>query len=306
MYRTLALALIVVLCACDAKANSSEERSTNNGQQSREYESCASTRQCASGLRCADDICRLEANSILGDYHAAAGALAMAAGDIEDAITAYGEAVNQYKAANNLDVPVALFCAQGHALTTKRKTPEYANLAARVLHRCVLGMPAGSNMRSLALSDLARLAEVGLDPLLLAQEPGDSYMTKKAKAPARDSLKVKVTSAVSTKSRSHDNLVTKLGSPELLQALLPCWDAFAAAGGEGAMAVAVTFKHRFHQGVYESQDGYKLSMEDGPAPAGAANVAANGCARTALAPMVKEFRGGSGRWDGVITIALGE
>ncbi len=306
MSRTLALAVIVVLCACDAKANSSEQRATNNGQQSREYESCASTRQCASGLRCADGLCRLEANSILGDYHTAAGALALASGDTEAAITAYGEAVNQYKAANNLEVPVALFCAQGHALTKKRKTPEYANLAARVLHRCVLGMPAGSQMRGRALRDLALLAEVGLDPLLLAQEPGDSYMTRKAKAPARDSLKVKVTSAVSTKSRSHGNFVTKLESPELLQALLPCWDAFTAASGEGTMTIAIAFKHRFHQGVYESQDGYRLAMEDGPAPSGAANVAAHQCVRTTLTPIVKKFRGGSGRWDGIITIALGE
>ena len=306
MSRTLALATLVLFCACDAKANSSEQRATNSGEQSREYESCASTRQCASGLRCADAVCRLEANSILGDYHAAAGALALAAGDTEEAITAYGEAVNQYKAANNLEAPVALFCAQGHALTVKRKTPEYANLAARVLHRCVLGMPAGSQTRSLALADLAQLAEVGLDPLLLAQEPGDSYMTKKAKAPARDTVKVKATSTVTTKSRSHTAFLAKLESPELLQALLPCWDAFTATTGEGTMTVAFAFKHRFYEGVYESQDGYKLSMEDGPAPSGPANLAAHQCALTALTPVVKEFRGGSGRWDGTISIAVGE
>ncbi len=296
--------VLAAMSGCDAKANSSDQGGSGKAQQSREYESCSSSRQCGAGLRCADMVCRSERTSILGDFHAAAAEVALEDNDNKRAIAQYTEAVNQYKAAD-LEVPLALYCAQGHALTLERKNAEYADLAARVLHRCALGTPNGSALRTRALEDLALLLEVGLDPLLLAQEPGDHYMTKKPMRPERDDVKVKAVSSISTSSRSYDAWITELQSPATREKLLPCWDKYSEDSGESTLSVTLDFKHRFVQGIYEEQDGYKLSVGDAPAAGDPATVAAAACVHGVIEPMAKEFRGGSGRWDGDITITLG-
>jgi len=301
-------AIVTAAFACDprAKAGSTGKGGGTGSQLSTEYESCASSLECVPGLRCADGHCRSPKTSVVGDYHAAVGKRALREGKTELAITEYGEAVNQYKADNDVDVPVALYCAQGHALAQQRRNPEYAEMAARVLHRCVLGTPNGSHLRVTALADLALLSDVGLDPLLLARaEPGDRYMTKAAKRPATDALKITV-AGLATKARSYQAFTTQLAAPPARDKLVACWEVYWKASSKSSMTVSVPLKHRFYEGVYESQDGYKLSIGDVTPPADASLAAATTCVHTALTGFAKDFRGGSGSWNGSAVITVSE
>jgi hypothetical protein len=303
---TASLALVV---ACDprAKAGNATKGGGSGSQLSTEYESCTSSLECVPGLRCADDICRSPKTSVVADYHAAAGRRALAEGKVDTAIAEYVEAVNQYKADDDVEVPVALYCEQGSALVQARRDPEHGELAARVLHRCVLGTPNGSAIRRRALDDLALLGDVGLDPLLLARaEAGDRYLTKAPKRPPTDSLKVAVTGDVRTSSRSYQTFITQMQSPAMRDKLAPCWEQYWKATTKTALAVTVPLKHRFYEGVYESQDGYKLYIGDAPAPADAALAAATMCVSSAMTEFAKEFKGGSGSWGGDVVITIGE
>jgi hypothetical protein len=305
-----AMAAIMVLeTACDpkAKAGGSGIAGASASQLSSEYESCSSSLECVPGLRCADGTCRLAKASVVGDYHAAVGMKALKAGELEAAIAAYGEAVNQYKASNEIEVPVVLYCEQGHALTQLRRNPEYAELAARVLHRCVMGTPNGSELRKQALADLALLGDVGLDPLLLARpEAGDRYMTKAPKRPPAESLKVTVGGDIRTRARSYQSFVEQLETSEMRDALLPCWEQYWKATTKTELTLTFPFKHRFHEGVYEEEDRYKLSVGESPATSDPALAAAHQCAAGVLETFAKEFRGGSGSWSGDATITLGD
>jgi len=313
MTRTLvfvALAASVALAvACDprAKAGNAAKGGGSGSQLSTEYESCTSSLECVPGLRCADEVCRSPKTSIVADYHAAVGRRALAEGKVDTAIAEYVEAVNQYKADDNVDVPVSLYCEQGAALVQARRNPEHAELAARVLHRCVLGTPNGSALRRRALDDLALLGDVGLDPLLLARaEPGDRYLTKAPKKPPTDSLRVTITGDVRTSSRSYQTFVTQMQSPAVRDMLAPCWEQYWKATSKTSLAVTVPLKHRFYEGVYESQDGYKLVVGDAAAPADAALAAATMCVSAAMNDFAKDFKGGSGSWGGDVIITIGE
>ena len=135
------LAALAALAACDSRATASNGAEVGKpGRLSSELESCGATAHCAEGLRCCDQVCKREARSTLGDFHAARGARAGAAGDIDAAIAAYAEALAAYEA-EKLTVPPDVDCAYGHALVRARGTKDKAELAARVLHRCVLAIP---------------------------------------------------------------------------------------------------------------------------------------------------------------------
>ncbi len=302
---TASLALAV---ACDprAKPGNSSKGGGSGSQLSTEYESCSSSLECVPGLRCADSICRSPKTSVVADYHAAVGRHALKEGKVDTAIAEYVEAVNQYKADDDVEVPVALYCEQGAALVQARRNPEHGELAARVLHRCVLGTPHGSEIRRRALDNLALLGEVGLDPLLLARpEAGDRYLTKAPKRPPTDALKISVTGDIHTNSRSYQAFVTQLQSPTMRDKLVPCWEQYWKATTKTTLAVTIPLKHRFYEGVYESQDGYKLFVGDAPTPADAALAAATMCVSAAMNEFAKDFKGGSGSWSGdaIITIA---
>lgn len=292
------------LASCDPNAKASErEAPAPKGSLSGPYESCGSTLDCRTGHLCTDQVCRPKERVVIGDFHAARGWVAFGAKDKKTAVEAFAEAVNQYKAAGK-EPPVDLFCAQGHVLTASRKNAEYAELAARVLHRCVNGTPTGGSLHERALRDLALLVESGLDPLAIAHpKPADMYMTKGPKRPSSDAVKVTVTSDVRKKSTSHDAMVSQLEG--MRDQFLPCWTKYSEGSGNDAMAVTFRLKHRFVEGRFESQDGYKLAISsDTRPPSDAALAVGHACVRAVLEPFVKGFKGGSGSWSGHVTIKL--
>jgi hypothetical protein len=307
--RRFGLVTALALMACDPSAKASGSDGLVAGASaSARYESCGSTLQCKPGLRCVDGICTDETASVLGDYHAAAGKRLLERGDIDGAVAAYSKAVSQYQA-DGIEVPPALYCAQGKALSAGRKVAENAELGARVLHRCVSGTPAGSLLRAEAMAELALLGDVGLDPLHLARtDEADRYITGAPRRPPSDSIGVKAEGDSRTSAASYRNFLDLLGSDQVREELLPCWEAHWKATQNKQVAVTLPFRYRFHEGLYQDQDRYRLTIE-GDAPAGGSpEVAAQRCVREALAPLADEYsrRGGAGRWDANITVTLGD
>src|ERR1041385_6537763 len=91
-------ALTIGVAACDSPPTPSDPASSRGEPKSKEYESCGATAQCADELRCFEHACRRTARSTVGDYYAAAGALARSRGDLEAAIASYAQALAHYDA----------------------------------------------------------------------------------------------------------------------------------------------------------------------------------------------------------------
>lgn len=302
-YAIVLAALVAVGCDPSAKAQGAGE-SGMGMQLSQEYETCSASTKCASGLRCAAGQCRAQDAVIIADYHAAAGERAFRAKELERAVAAYAEAVNLYKASGDREPPLWLYCDQGHVLAAARDNQEYAELGARVLHRCARLAPVGSAERERALADLALLGDAGLDPLLLATETADKYLTKAPRMPSADRIKLTVQSSARTSASSHTDFVAELGTPAMRERLLSCWETYAKATRDERMAVTFSFKNRFVRGTYADDDGYKLAMEDAAPATTPAAVAATACAKPVVAELTSGFKGGSGGWDGDITLML--
>jgi len=294
-------AAIVLLVGAAAGCDSNAKATDSSGGRaaavsSREYETCAATADCEQGLRCVEATCRSAASVVVGDYHAAVGEKALVAGDLELAARSYAEAGNVYKAAG-VDPPIWLDCAQGHALTAARQNGDYAELAAHVLHRCVNAAPVGSTLRRRALADLAILGDLGLDPLLLAQQSADLYLTKAPRKPATDSVKVTVTNDGKASGGAWEQLATAIVGAR--ESLLPCWSEHQKSG---SLAVPLRFRNRWVTGEYEDSDRYKLSLE--ATPPGAASAAAQKCVADALAGLVNDFKSRGGGFDTIATVTL--
>ncbi|MBE7453148.1 MAG: NAD-dependent epimerase/dehydratase family protein [Kofleriaceae bacterium] len=176
----LAVLAVLVLGACDSRATPVGGPSgPPPDRQSRELESCGTTSHCAEGLRCWAGACQREGRSTLGDYQAARGARLLGGGETDLAIAAYAEALAAYEA-DKLTVPPDVDCAYGQALTAARASKEKAELAARVLHRCLLAVPAAVPLRAQALAALAELDAAGLDPNQVARpQLADLYLTRR-------------------------------------------------------------------------------------------------------------------------------
>jgi hypothetical protein len=291
---------------CDSKATASDPQKDGARppeQKSREYESCGATLHCMDNLRCFDQVCRRTARSAVGDYQAAAGALARSKGDAEAAIAAYDQAVKQYQA-EKLEVPPDLDCAFGAALAAGRARRETGELAARVLHRCVLAVPSGSSLRDRAMSQLATLAEVGLDPLALGgTKLADAYLTKAPQRPSTDKLVVSVTASPSTSSKSYALVSGKLAEPELKGPLVACWEAYTAASKKEALAVTLPIKVAYIASEYEDEPGAWVTKV--PAAAGLAGpeAAADACVRQVVEPALKGLKFVDG-FDTKVTITI--
>src|SRR5215470_10946146 len=133
------LAAALAAVGCDSRATASDPAGGRAEQKSKEYESCAASMQCQDELRCFDHACRRTARSNVGDYYAALGAQQRARGDYEAAIASYAAALAQYEAEHVKNIPVPdIDCAYGAALAAGKQKHEHAELAARVLHRCIL------------------------------------------------------------------------------------------------------------------------------------------------------------------------
>lgn len=284
-------AVLLFALGCDAKATASDPSAgaARTEQKSREYESCGASLHCQDGLRCFDAACRRSARSTLGDYFAAAGTSARAKGDVAAAITAYVSSLGHYDA-EKLPVPPDVDCAYGSALAAGRATKDHAELGARVLHRCVLAAPVGSGLRTQALADLALLAEVGLDPLLIgADKTADHYLTKAPQRPASDKLTVSVTAAPSPKSLP--DIAAKLAEPDLKAALIACWEQYAGATKKDALAATVGMRSAYAPSEYDDEPGrWLLKLEPAVALPAGPDADADACVRRIVEPALPTLK----------------
>jgi hypothetical protein len=290
----VALGVVVVWAAagCDSRATASDPAASRVEQRSREYESCAASMQCQDELRCFDHACRRIARSTLGDYYAAAGALARSKGDVDGAIAAYAQALGHYDA-EKIALPPDVDCAYGAALAAGKTKKEHAELGARVLHRCVLAVPAGSRLREHALGELAALADAGLDPVLLgATKLADLYITKGPARPSADKLAVTVTPTPMPTGKSYALIPEKINDAEIRRALVACWEAYTAASKKDALTVTLGVKSSYIASEYEDEPGVFVVKLEPPValPAGSPEAAADGCVRQVLEPAIKGLK----------------
>jgi hypothetical protein len=287
MNRHLLCMLLAAATACDAKATSAP---TPVQVKSKELESCGSTGDCDDGLRCFALTCQRVARSVVGDYLAAVGAGASGRGDHEAAISSYAEALGRYEG-DKLGVPPDVDCAYGTALAQAKANKEHAELAARVLHRCVLAVPAGSALRQRALADLATLADVGLEPQSLARpQLADLYLTRAPSRPATDKLTITVTASPTPTGKTFQAIPDRIAEGDLHGALVACWDTYTAATKKPVLTVDVAVKAVYVASEYEDESGSFTIKLDAPAvaPAGAEG-AAEACVRGALTPVLTKL-----------------
>lgn len=297
----LVWAALAAGCDPSAKANDNERALNLSG----EHESCASSMDCAAGLRCFEHVCRAVDTSLVGDYHAAVGARALAAGEADRAIEAYTAAINRYES-DKKPVPVSLRCARGRAMLAAGRDAEQAEAAARSLHRCLREAPPGSPLRAQALAHLAQLHDSGLDPELLARENDMSaYLTKKPAGPDLESLKVTATGDARGAKDSYSKFLERIQSPEARGPLVACWQAHWDATQEDELSVTLPFRYRFEEGEFEEDDRDRLRIEGAEAAAGTPER----CVADALAGLADEHTQGKRtgqRWTANITVRIGE
>lgn len=268
---------------CEARATATDPAVPARAElKSRELETCHASAVCADGLRCLDNVCRRQNRSAIADYHAALGEQTLAAGDHAAAIAAYAQAEAQY-GTEKLEVPPDLDCHYGRALalaaTSSRTFDETAKknaeLAARVLHRCVVAVPPGSALRDGALASLATLGPLGLDPALLGSAtPADLYLTKSAAAPSTDKLAVSVTASPTPTAKSWPLVTARIA--ELRAPLIACWEA----AKQPTLSITVGLKASWVEPEYDDQYGRYVLKLDAP----------DGCVRTALEPALKSLK----------------
>ncbi|HWO23379.1 MAG TPA: hypothetical protein VNO30_31780 [Kofleriaceae bacterium] len=308
------LAPVVALAAlaaagCDSKATASDPAAANAPkpeEKSREYESCGATANCAENLRCFDQVCRRMARSAVGDYHAAVGAMLRAKGEHEGAVAAFAQALGQYQA-EKLEVPPDVDCAYGATLAAGRAKRENAELGARVLHRCVLGVPAASSLRTEAMTSLALLGEAGLDPLMLGGgKLADTYLTKAPQKPSSDKVTVSASANPATGSKTYAALSEKLLDASLKGNFVACWEAYNGATKKDTLAVTLPIKVGFVKSEYEDEEdaGGRWFTKIGPATGlSGAEAAADTCVRGIVEPAMKGIKLLDG-FDTKVTITI--
>ncbi len=277
---------------CNSRATASDPLNEPRPEQkSREFESCSSTPNCAPDLACFDQVCRRTARSVVGDYYAALGARAYARGDADAAVAAYTEALSRYDA-DKVPLPPEVDCAYGAALAQNKVRKEQTELAARVLHRCVLSLPVGASLRQRALSDLASLADDGLEPSTLAKsQPADLYLTR-APITASSTMSVVVTAVPLPTGRSFPTVLETLNSDTTKSALLNCWSTYSTTTKRDSLTIELGAKARYIEPEYIEDAARFVIALDGAVGAGAsAEVAADACVRTVIDAAGKRVTG---------------
>jgi len=290
MRKLLLLAAVAALAACDARATT-QATPARVDLKSRELESCAATMDCQDGLRCFDQVCRRTDRSIQGDFLAALATRAEASGDLEAALSAYAESIARY-GGDSLKVPVEIDCAYGRALVKAKVNRERAELAARVLHRCLQATPVGAPLRAMTLANLAELSELGLDPAhLSAAEAADVFLSKAPSTPSSAKLTVGVSAEPTPGGKSWPVLSAKLGSTDLRPAFVRCWETYYAATKTPQLAVSMGLKARYVQNPeYEDEGRWSISVDETEGLTGP-DAAADSCVRAALEPIFKKAEG---------------
>jgi hypothetical protein len=294
----LAAVLALALAACDSRAQPAAASPggpvLDPARMSKELETCSRTADCDGDLRCFDAVCRRTDRSITGDYQAALGADLRDQGDSAGALAAYAEALAAYDG----KPPVDIDCAYGGALADARADKEKAELAARVLHRCVNVAPAGSPLREAALREIALLQPAGFDPAHLAKvEPADVYLSRaatKTKPPA-GAIEVKAAPEPPATAKSWP------ASVDAIKAQKDALTACAQKAGSG-LSVPVPVKSTFHDSGYDDEPGYYVTAVDPKATAPASD--SEKCVRDAVIAALKTVKGGGVDWAATVTVTV--
>lgn len=283
-----ALGLALASVGCDSKATASDPVAAMPGRASKELESCGTTAHCGEGLRCVEQACQRETRSMVGDYLAARGARALAGGDVPGAIAAYAEASAAYEG-DKLTVPPDLDCAWGQALVAARAQKDKAELAARLLHRCLLAVPAGGRMRAAALASLTDLDRSGFDPRQLARpQLADLYLTRAPNKPEASSLTVTVAAEPAPKGKTWPPVAERLGRADVKAALVGCWNAAYDAREQRELSARLAFKGVYIPSEFDDEPGrYSLAVE----PAGGGDAADTACVKAAVMAPLAELKG---------------
>lgn len=301
----LALAIVSALFACDSRAKASDPEGGRADSKSKEYESCGASIDCAEGLRCFRQVCRRTARSTVGDYFAALGNQLRGKGELNGAIEAYNRALGHYDS-EKIAVPPDVDCAYGGTLAAARAKKEQAELAARVLHRCVLAVPAGSALREQALADLAMLGESGLDPLALGRtQLADVYLTRAPQKPATDKLQVSVTPLPAVDKKTFPLIPARVMQPDLRAPLIACWEAYNQATHKNAMSVSIGVTSKYYPSEYEDEPGkYSMKIEDPVAMPAGPDASADQCVRATVEPVLKALSGVRDSFSTRLTITV--
>jgi hypothetical protein len=319
MARLIAALALAALAGCDptARTASSQTEGPAADRRSREHETCSRSADCSGDLRCFDGVCRRGKLSVLGDLYAAIGDRAITEGRPAAASEAYGAAVAQYDQ-EKLEPPATLLCSHGSALAgEKGADKQKMERAARLLHRCLNGAPAGSFLRQRALGELAALMEFGLEPATLTRrEPADLYLAREAAprapaAPNPETLQVELKLESRSRSGSYRKFTTFLEkTADLRAALTPCWKANFEKTKKDTMAVTLPFQYGHAWDEDETYLSSWIKVPEGqgtPLPADPQAVESTTCARQALAPLVeaegKKMREET-RWQAVATFTV--
>jgi len=281
---------------CDGKATASDPPTAlASVEKVAEYESCSTSRDCTAGLRCFDQTCRRSARSNVGDYYAAVGARQLADNKVDASVASYAQAVARDEA-DKLGIPPDVDCGYGGALAAARANHDKAELGARVLHRCLMGTPAGSSLRERALATLAILDEAGLEPAHLAiDKPADVYLSRAPAAPTTDKLKVTATGEPAPSGTSFALITDRVTASDLHGALVACWQPYFDATKKQSLVVGLPIKVKYQASQYDDEPGSFTLVLD-PAPGGSSpDATAAACVRGVIDPAlatVKGFRDG--------------
>ena len=303
-------AVLVPLSGCDPQAHPAsgvahaDMGGGAGGGASGYRESCATSRDCASGLRCLDGVCAGGQASRIGDYYWASGMAAAAKGNYAQAAQALAQAMEKYPADQ---VPAGLICAQGAALR-RQADARTAEQAARLLHRCLLATAPGSDNYRLAMGELVELEPLGLDPAVLERDKlAETYLVRPALKPASDELTVGVTTAKPATNRLAQAWLTLIQGEDGKKALAKCYEDFWNATRKPAAALPLTFKYKAkfdeEEEVYQ---GGALEIVPAVVPSGPEGNATQ-CAASALSAVAMEFtrKGTGGSWQVDATLTLG-
>ena len=301
----LAIAVAVSIAGCDSRAKASDPQGGRAESKSKEYESCGASMHCQDELRCFDHTCRRTARSTVGDYYAALGTLLRGRGELTGAVDAFNKALGHY-GSEKIAPPPDIDCEYGATLTAARAKKEQAELAARVLHRCVLAVPSGSALRDRALADLALLTESGLDPLALGRtQLADVYLTRGAQRPTSDTLSVTVTATPAVEKKTYALIPDRLAQADIKAALVACWESYTQATRKEALSVTIGVASKYYPSEYEDEPGkYTTKIEPATAMAAGPEASADQCVRAAVEPAIKAVTGIRDGFSTKLTITI--
>jgi hypothetical protein len=282
--------LVCAVAGCDSRAKASDPQARAESK-SKEYESCGASLHCQDDLRCFDNMCRRSARSNVGDYFAALGAQQLNKGETESAIDSYNKALGHYDS-EKINLPPDVDCAYGAALAAGKQKKEHAELAARVLHRCILAVPVASALRFQALRQLAGVTDAGLDPLTLGRtQLADVYLTRGPQKPSSDKVGVGVTANPPIDKKTFHFIPERIAEQDMKTALVACWEQYNTATRKDTLAVTIGIKVSYIASEYEDEPGvFATKIEPAVSMPAGPEATADQCVRAAVEPAIKELK----------------